>query len=185
MKISLNLADRIYVHRRGLHAAYAAIGVVLLVLTLINTFHVLNHRRETVQLQERLDQLQQRSAELQRETGDFNTAAYQRLVEEIAFANSILERDAFRWTDLLDRLELLVPEGVSLRSILPDHKNRALNITAVARGLDEMMLLLDRLAQSESLRNVYLLRQEAGKMSDPGGRERETIVFYLVVREAF
>lgn len=185
MKISLNLADRVYINRRALLAAYAVAGAVMFLLLVMNSVFLLNSRRDIADMQERLNQLQERSAALQGGAADFSPTAYQQLLSDIEFANSILKKDAFRWTELLNHLETLVPEGVALRSILPDHKNRALNITAVSRGLDEMTLLLDRFAQSESLRNVYLLRQEKAKITDLGGQEREGVQFSLLVREAF
>ena len=185
MKISLNLADRIYINRRALLAGYAVVGTVMLLLLVMNSVFLLNSHRDLADMQERLTLLQDRSAALQGGTGDFSQVAYQQMLSDIEFANSILKKDAFRWTELLNHLETLVPEGVALRSILPDHKNRALNITAVARSLDEMTLLLDQFAQSETLRNVYLLRQEKAKITDLGGREREGVQFSLLVREAF
>ncbi|KIH76449.1 type IV pilus assembly protein PilN [Geoalkalibacter ferrihydriticus] len=186
MKLNLNLADRVYINRRALHGAYVAIGALLLVLLVVNLLFFSRTRDEIVELEQRLSELRERAGARDDEgVIDISPAAQRQLLSDIAFANSILEKDSFRWTQLLDRLEGLVPDGVSIRSILPDHRTRSLNLTAVARGLDEMTAFLDRLLESDQLRDVYLLRQEQTTVTDFAGRERQALLFSLTLREAF
>ncbi|UWZ81176.1 PilN domain-containing protein [Geoalkalibacter halelectricus] len=186
MKLNLNLADRIYVHRRALFAAYVAMATILLVMLVVSLVLFARARGEIADLEQRLGELRERVAvHDDSDVGDLSPAAQRQLLSDIAFANAILERDNFRWTQLLDRLEELVPEGVSIRSILPDHRTGSLNLTVVARGLSEMTAFLDQLMASEHLGGVYLLRQEKTTVTDFAGREREALQFSLTLGEAF
>ncbi|WP_305046723.1 PilN domain-containing protein [Geoalkalibacter sp.] len=185
MKISLNLANRTYVNRRAWNLGYAVAGLGLSALLVLHGVFLWQGRGQLGALEKTLEGLRQEAAARGEGAVEVSPAVYQQMLEDIAKANSILERDSFRWTQLLDRFEEVIPEGVSLRSILPDYKTRALNLTAVARGLEEMTTCLDQLMKSEHFRQTYLLRQEKTTVVDFAGREREAVLFSLVVREAF
>ncbi|WP_305043671.1 PilN domain-containing protein [Geoalkalibacter sp.] len=185
MKIALNLANRVYLNRRAWTLGYGVAGLALLGLLVMNGVFFWQGRTQVAGLETTLAALRLDAAARGVGTVEVGPAAFQQLLREVALANSILESDSFRWTQLLDRFEDVIPEGVSLRSILPDYKTRALNLTAVARGLEEMTACLDQLMRSEHFRHTYLLRQEKTTVTDFAGREREAVLFSLVVREAF
>ncbi len=70
-------------------------------------------------------------------------------------AEASLQRDAFRWTGLFDRMEKLLPDGVSLRSFNPDYAKNSLSILGVARTLTQLQTLLDNL-QNAQFQQMYL-----------------------------
>ncbi len=186
MKISLNLASRTYVNRRALFAGYVAAGIALGLLLALNLTFFWHSRSEIRDLDRKLAAIKEQLGTLTAEGGaEFSPAAYKDLLQEIEFANAILEKDGFRWSALLNQLEGLVPEGVSVRGLRPDHKARALRITAVARGVDEMRAFLDRLMASENFSDLFLLSQEKTEVTDYSGRKREAVKFDLEIQEAF
>ena len=186
MNPSLNLATRTYLNRRLLYAAYV-LAALLLILSLAGLgTYLWNCRQESQNLRAAIDQMQRDSqpaggtAEVR-----FSAEEYQRLRGRIAFFNGVLARDTFRWTDLLDRMEQLVPAGIGLRSIQPEFRGGSLKISGQARNLDKLQDFLDQLLASSDFSAVYLLNQariEAGRGATGSGNE---LSFSLVLEGAF
>lgn len=185
MKLTLNLASRSYLNRRALYAFYlVASGLLLLLLA----FGIGLHLRSQAQVR----QIREHLAELGRETAGatqvegstFTAAAYEKLLAEIRFANEILVQDSFRWTVLLDRLEEVVPQNVAIGSIQPDYKGHSLNLTGLARGVEDLQQFLDELIASAYFSDVYLLQQSRLKAAGQG-EAAGVISFSIVVRGAF
>lgn len=186
MKLSLNLATRTYVNRRALYIAYALIGLLLVLWLGINFFSLRHDQGEINRLESRLQQVRQQLGGLGSENApSFDSNDYRALIDDLAFADSVLERDAFRWTLLLGRLEQLLPDGVALRTLRPEHRERELTVTAVARGVEQMRDFLDRLMASEDLDDVYLLSQESHEVTDSAGQKHPAVRFNLRIQGAF
>jgi type IV pilus assembly protein PilN len=186
MKISLNLATRTYVNRRALYALYALLAVLLVFWLGLGFSSWQKDHTEIGRLEEQLQQVREQLGGLGDEGAPpFDSTDYQVLLDDLAFADDILARDAFRWTRLFLRLEQLLPEGASLRSLRPEHRERALSLTAVARGNEQMNRFIDQLMASEDLNQVYLLSQERAEVTDPAGQKRPAVRFSLLIQEAF
>ncbi len=186
MNPSLNLATKTYLNRRLLYAAYGLTMLLLLLFLAGLGAYFWNCRQEGQKLRAAIEQMEQDS---QPSAGAaearFSPEEYKRLRERIAFFNSVLAKDTFRWTDLLGRLENLVPEGIGLRSIQPDFRGRSIRISGLARNLDKLQDFLDRLLVSDDFAAVYLLNQariDQGRDQQGGGNE---LSFSLVLEGAF
>jgi type IV pilus assembly protein PilN len=137
------------------------------------------------QIREHLAELgREATSAKQAEGSTFTPAAYEKLLDDIRFANEILAQDSFRWTALLNRLEEEVPARVAISSIAPDYKGKSLRLTGLAREVEDLQRLLDSLLASTYFSDVYLLQQsrlkEAGQGDTAGA-----ISFSIVVRGAF
>jgi type IV pilus assembly protein PilN len=186
MKISLNLATRTYVNRRALYALYALLAVLLVFWLGFSLSVWQKERAEIAQLEERLQKVRGQLGDLGDEGGaPPDSSDYQALLDDLAFADDLLHRDSFQWTELFLRLEQLLPDGASLRSLRPEHRERALSLTAVARENEQMNRFIDQLMASEELNQVLLLSQERTEVTDPAGQERPAVRFTLLIQEAF
>ncbi len=186
MKISLNLATRTYVNRRALYAFYALLAVLLVFWLGFSLSSWQKDHAEIGRLEEQLHKVRGQLGGLGDEgTPPFDSTDYQALLDDLAFAEDLLARDAFRWTHLFLRLEQLLPDGTSLRSLRPEHRERALSLTAAARGNEQMKRFIDQLMASEDLDQVLLLSQEKTEVTDPGGQKRPAVRFTLLIQEAF
>jgi type IV pilus assembly protein PilN len=186
MKISLNLATRIYINRRALYAFYVLLAVLLVFWLGLSLSSWQAERAEIVRLEEQLHKVRSQLGSFgNEETLPFDSTDYQALLKDLAFAEDILARDAFRWTRLFLQLEQLMPEGASLRSLRPEHRERALSLTAVARENEQMNRFIDHLMASEGLNQVFLLSQERIEVKDFAGQTRPAVRFSLLVQEAF
>ena len=179
MKPTLNLATRTYINRRGLYLFYGLILAVLTLVLLLNASLYLRSRSETARIEERLAELdRQVRAERGREVEGFSAEAMEALAEDIAYANGILRRDAFRWTVLLGRLEEVLPKEVLISSIQPDYEERSVRLVGVARKVKDLRHCLDKLIASPNFSDVLLLSQE--RTEAPEG-----VRYTLVLKGAF
>ncbi len=185
MKLTLNLASRRYLNRRAINQGYLLLCLLfsgLLIYLAIGFFQgrrqIENYRADISDLQTQLEKLQM---DMPRHLTD---ERIEKQKQDFVQAEAYLKRDAFRWTQLFDRMESLLPAGVSLRSFKPDYKNRSLLLTGVARGLPELQALLDNLL-ADSFQQVYLQRQGRVEISDGPGDKITALNFSLKIEGVF
>lgn len=168
MKLSLNLASRVYVNRRALMSVYAILTVLLVLLLALNLSSLWRSRAETAKISERLAELQRAGARLPEGETGYSAQALDTATKQVSFANTLLERDHFRWTDLLDQLEETTPYGISIRGIQPDYKSGVVKLSGVALSVADLRRFLDRLAVSPHFSRVFLFQQANIKDSKTG-----------------
>jgi type IV pilus assembly protein PilN len=185
MKLTLNLASRTYLNRRALYGFYAVVGGLLVLLLALGVGLLVSRHAQVRQIRAHLAELGREVAGAEKAEGStFTPAAYQKLLNDIRFANEILAQDSFRWTALLNRLEEVVPERVAISGIVPDYKEKSLKLTGLARGVEDLQQLLDSLIASAYFSDVYLLQQSRLKEAGQGDAAG-AISFSIVVRGAF
>ena len=176
MKLSINLASRRHLNQRAIRLVLGClIGGLALVLVFQGNIY-LRDRQQMLEYRARLAELQEqlRGKLPQRLTpADF---ADQRLAYERA--ETLLERDAFRWTALFDQMEALLPEGISLRSFRPDHAKNSIALHGVAKDLSSLQALLDKLHEGPFSR-VYLENQGTVDVDDGRGGKRPALSFSI------
>lgn len=184
MKLTLNLSDKPYINRRALYLGYTLFAGALFLLLILNGAYL--HR-----LHSHAGEVESHLAELESQGGggaavtELNPEEVRRQQEKIAFANDILHRDSFRWTQMFDRLEESAVEGVSVRSLQPDYKDRSLQLRGVAAGVDELRSYLDSLIASPHFSEVLLLEQSRTEVGEATGVKRTALAFSIVLRGAF
>ncbi len=182
MKLSINLASRRYINQRALKLALYGGIVLLLVVLAIQANIYLKNRQFILQHQIRVESLQkQLNNKLpQRLTSD--ELAEQRLAYDRAEA--MLQRDAFNWTVLFDRMEKLLPDGISLRSFNPDYDKQCLVIIGVSKNLANLQALLDNL-QDGQFKQVYLKNQGEVEVDNGRGGKRTALSFSISLEGVF
>lgn len=172
-----------------LYLAYGIVGGGLVIALIVQGVYGMRLRSETDEIRSRLAALSSRG-----EGGEAPVALTPEILrtqhEKIAFANDILRRDSFRWTKLLDDLEASAVDGVTIRALQPDFKERNLRVRGAARGVDDMRRYLDQLIASARFSEVYLLEQ-AREESSKGDKEKGApegprgITFSILLKGAF
>ena len=182
MKLSINLASRRYFNQQTLKLSFSCIIALLLLILAIQGNTYLQNHQQTLQYQAHLDSLQEQlRGKLPERLTPEELAEQHQAFEQ---ARKLLQRDAFRWTALFDRMEGLLPAGVSLRSFNPDYGKNSLLINGVAKNLKNLQSLLDNL-QSAQFKQVYLKNQGEVDVDNGRGDKRKALSFSISLEGVF
>ena len=160
MKYTLNLATRSYVNRRTLYLSYAVLGALLLVVFLFGMMRFFSLYDEASRTEAKVKTIESNIVSRSgAEAAEFDENSYKQLLVSIQEANTLLQRDSFRWTSLLDQLEEVVPGQVRILKIDPNHDERLVHIAGQAKSLQSLKQLIDNFIKSGHFSHVFLERQ--------------------------
>lgn len=186
MKLNLNFASRRYINRKHISRVYWFIASAFLCLLFWSISQLLLTQTHIQQSQNQLATLQQDEQELLgTQSVSLDSQRIEEIRKEFARDQKLLTQDSFRWTALFDRMELLLPAGVSIRGFHPDYDARTLSIEGVAKNLSTLQTLLDRLLESDSITNAYLNRQTYVTVRDTKGTEHSALNFSVNLEGVF
>jgi len=150
--IHLNLAAKPYRDYRP-YIAVMAIGwllVALMALNNLDTWYRYQHdtktTREEIATLQRQTQLEQ--TKLQDSERRLHTVNVPLMTAQTEYVNSVLAERAFSWSELLDRLERVIPDDVRLVSISPSFNKNGLvhlSLACVGKSGESMVPVIDRL----------------------------------------
>ncbi|MBN2429155.1 MAG: hypothetical protein JXK94_12535 [Deltaproteobacteria bacterium] len=181
MKFKLNLASRLYINRRALHLGFGAVIGLLLVMLSLNLMN-------TVFLQGHIKQLKTYLKTYPApETLAGGTPAnlgrpLEKVVEDIRFANDILEKRRFYWTGFLDQLEGLAADKIKIRAIQPNFSERTVRMSGLAANLRDLQQFLEKLSADASFSDYFLLEQGQTSLKEEGRMPREAVAFTVLVK---
>ena len=150
--IHLNLAAKPYRDYRP-YIAVMAIGwllVALMALNNLDTWYRYQHdtkttREEIATLQKQTQLEQTKLQDSERRLRSVNVPL---MTAQTQYVNSVLAERAFSWSELLDRLERVIPDDVRLVSISPSFNKNGLvhlSLTCVGKTGESMVSVIDRL----------------------------------------
>lgn len=182
MKLSINLASRHYVNQRAVGLFFSVAFIFLIVVLFMLGRSYLSDYRLAQTYRSHLSELKgQLHGEVPERIDPQQLADQQ---NEYDLVRKLLQRDAFRWTVLFDRMELLLPDGVRLLSFNPNYEKSSLNINGLAKNLKSLQQLLDNL-QSEGFDPVYLNNQGQTEVGDGRGGKRTALTFTINLGRIF
>lgn len=184
MRITLNLATRTCINRRAVYFGYGVAMILLATVLAYQVFGVLTLQGESRRVGTDLAAMKSAAGKVQKPQ-EISPERRRQLQEEVAFANDLIEKDGFRWTALLGRLEDVAVEGIALRSVQPDFKGRSLRLNGAARSVPQLQTYLDRLIASPDFSEVYLLDQATSAGKDERNGEWQGTSFSLAVKGGF
>lgn len=153
MLLKINLASRTYLNRKKFNTVVMAVGIVLGLFLLINIRDVASNAGDISSTARQIAVYDGKAPAVVPEK------EYQTVLAKIRFANQIIDKKAFSWISLLDRLETVVPDGVALNAIEPNTKTGELKLGGVAKSFKNMRQLMENLESSNYFRDVFLVSQ--------------------------
>jgi len=160
--LHLNLASRPYRDYRPLYAVVVVSSILIAFMMLNNVDTYYRYIRETKATRSKIADLDRQAQTEQRQTQQvterlrsFNVKV---LSEQTQFVNARLAERAFSWSELLDRLEHVVPNDVRLESIQPTFgKDGFVHLTVIALGKnsESMVHTLDRFNHDAHFANAF------------------------------
>jgi Tfp pilus assembly protein PilN len=160
--LHLNLASRPYRDYRPVYAVVVASSLLIAFMMLNNIDTYYRYIRETKSTRNKISDLERQTEQEQRQTADLNQRLrafnVKLLSEQTQFVNARLAERAFSWSELLDRLERVLPDDVRLESIAPNFGKDGyvhLTLAAVGKNSESMVHMLDRLNHDPRFSNPF------------------------------
>ncbi|MGZ7040248.1 MAG: hypothetical protein ACXVH7_00525 [Thermoanaerobaculia bacterium] len=160
--LHLNLATNPYRDYRPVYAVVVAASLViaLLMLNNIETYYryvseTRNTRSKTTQLESEAAKQQRMAQAIDDKLRTINSAALDR---QTRFINAQLAERAFSWSELLDRLERVIPNDVRITSIQPTFNPTGLvhlELACDAKTTDGMVETITRFNRASQFSNPF------------------------------
>jgi Tfp pilus assembly protein PilN len=160
--IHLNLASRPFRDYRPVYAAVVLMALLTAFLALNNVDTFLRYRTETKTTRADIAKLDQQIAEEHRRTETLvqrlRGVDLKLLVSQTEFANAQLAERAFSWSELLDRLEKVLPTDVRLQSVTPSFEKDGLvhlSMTCVTKTGEGLTATINRFNGDPHFANAF------------------------------
>ncbi len=160
--LHLNLASQPYRDYRAVYAVVVVMSLLIAVLMLNNVDTYYRYKTETKttrntieNLQMQADQEKARATAADTQLRSFNLTA---LSNETHFINGRLAERAFSWSELLDRLEDVLPRDVRINNIAPSFQTSDyvhLEMSFDAKAPDGMLTMITNLQKNKQFVNPF------------------------------
>lgn len=165
--LHLNLASRPYRDYRPVYAVVVVISIVIAFMLLNNIETAVRYVRDTRTTRDKINQVEQQIETENRHAADLNQKLHsvnvKQLSDQATFVNARLAERAFSWSELLDRLERVLPDDVRIESISPAFDKTGqvhLTLQASAKNGGGMVHTLDRLNRDARFANAFPTSEE-------------------------
>jgi Tfp pilus assembly protein PilN len=172
--IRTNLSTRPFYNERAVSLWLLALLLVVVVASVFNATRVLQYSHNDTELGMQASRDEARAAELRRSAAKVRTTVDPKQIafasREARTANDLIDRRTFSWTDLFNRFETTLPDNVRITAVRPkiDKGQFQLTIAIVARSVDDISQLMDRLQKTGAFtqvgRNIEERVNEQGQM---------------------
>jgi Tfp pilus assembly protein PilN len=160
--IHLNLAARPFRDYRPVYAAVVIMALLTAFLALNNVDTFLRYRTETKTTRANIAKLEEQVADEQRRSESFAQRLrgfdLKLLASQTEFANAQLAERAFSWSELLDRLEKVLPADVRLQSVSPSFEKDGLvhlSMTCIGKTGDDLTATINRFNGDQHFANAF------------------------------
>jgi Tfp pilus assembly protein PilN len=165
--LHLNLASRPYRDYRPLYAVVVVTSLAIFFLMLNNAETGYRYLRETKTTRAKIENIDRQVQAEEQRTHDLNQRLHavnlKLLADQTQFANARLAERAFSWSELLDRLERVLPGDVRIDSVAPSFGRNGLvhlSLTAFSKSGDGMVHTLDRLNRDTRFTGAFPTSEE-------------------------
>jgi len=157
-----NLATRPFYNERGVHGLLILAAVVVLALTLFNVTQIVVLSRRHLALGHDISAADGRAQDLRARAAQERQAVDPKQVAQISDeareANAIISQRLFSWTDLLNRLETTLPDGVRITLLRPQVEpdgSVTVAMTVTGRSIEDIEEFMARLEKTSAFSGVY------------------------------
>lgn len=96
---------------------------------------------------------------------DLSPSRLQALLQEVTFANQVIEHQQFSWTQLLDDLERTTPHQISMDSIVLNKNRTSLALSGAALTLQDLTAFVDQLKKHPAFHHVEMASHKSQRRS--------------------
>jgi Tfp pilus assembly protein PilN len=159
--IRTNLSTRPFYNERSVHIGLLVLAVAVVVATAFNAARVVRYSSSDTKLASQASRDEARAANLRTQAAQLRASVDPRQVDfasaDARQANDLIDRRTFSWTELFNRFEATVPDEVRITSVRPKvdrDRGIVLNISVVARGVDDVDLFIGNLEKTGAFSDI-------------------------------
>jgi type IV pilus assembly protein PilN len=156
MRLTINLSTRTYINARQLNLVLLVLILLLTGFLFVNVLGISSKAGEIARIRGEMDSLDRKSGTDRRPVPEQD---YKRVMTQIRFANEIINKKAFSWLSLIDRLEAVTPDGIAFTIIEPDPKKQSLKLAGSTLSFSRLRQLLENMEQTPGFSDIYLVSQ--------------------------
>lgn len=157
MEFNINLATRSYIDKRLVkQLCYGAIAVLLL-LTAWNITRFSWNMGELRKVSAEIQELEKR---INSKPAGISDRDYAQQQAQISFYNQVISQKSKNWLKMLDLVETVTPDGISLSVLNHGKNNGELNLEGHARTFAVMRKYLEKLEETGAFSSVMLLSHQ-------------------------
>jgi Tfp pilus assembly protein PilN len=158
--IRTNLSTRPFYNERFVSLWLLGFLLLVVVASVFNATRVLRYSRNDTELGIQAARDEARAEELRRSAARVRTTVDPKQIAlasiEARQANDLIDRRTFSWTELFNRFETTLPDDVRITAVRPKIAKGQfqLTIAIVARSVDDISQLMDRLQRTGAFKEV-------------------------------
>ena len=155
-----NLSTRPFYNERAVHAIAAAIGVIVVAVTVWQGVRVVRLSRYNTELKTAIQKHHSEIEVREREAAQIRSGLDQKQLAIVAAqakeANQLIEQRTFSWTELFNLLEATLPDDVMLVSVRPEFKDNVtqVNLDLQGKSTEDIQAFWDRLEKTGAFHDV-------------------------------
>lgn len=165
MRFSINLATRTYIDKRLLNQVCYGVLALLVVLLGWNITRASWNLGEQRRIDSEVRTLESR---FNSKPGGVSDKDFTQQQSHIRFYNEIIDRKSRDWLKLLDHIERVTPDGISLAIVAQGKKKDELNLEGRAKTFASVRQYLERLEESREFTSVLLMSHQDLITGDKG-----------------
>ena len=170
MIIRTNLATRPFYNVRVVQAALGAFGLLVLGFSIFNVVQLTRLSAMQTQLGSHAEDSEREAQRLRTEAARIRTQIDTKELEAVSRAareaNSIIDRRAFSWTELLSRFEATLPDDMRIVTVQPRLDEKGLFVVAVqaqARRVEDLDAFVEALEKTGGFRDVLTTEERTNE----------------------
>jgi Tfp pilus assembly protein PilN len=168
--IRTNLSTRPFYNERAVQVTLAAIGGIVLAVTLFNAAQLIRLTASQRTLGAHAVESEQQAARLRTQAAAIRARINPREMETVANAareaNGIIDQRAFSWTELLGQFEQTLPADVRITAVQPRLETDGsfvVGMTVQARRAEDLDAFIEALEKTGSFHNVTPLQEQTNE----------------------
>jgi Tfp pilus assembly protein PilN len=164
MRLGTNLATRPFYNVRAVQLVLLALTIIVVGFTVFNVVELLRLRASENALGSHASESEAEAQKLRADANRIRTQIDQKELEAVSAAareaNAIIDRRAFSWTELLERLEATLPADVRITTIQPRLEEGVFRVmlAAQARRTEDIADFIEALEKTGGFKDVVPLR---------------------------
>lgn len=169
MQFKINLATRTYINVAWVNATFMLSGFMLAAWLVVNVLFITQNFKEISKMKEEAIAVSTgRNGRL------FTAKEIQAITDKVKFVTEIYKTGSAGWLTLLNNLEAVTPEGISIKSISKG-KESEIKLVGTAKNFRVVRNYLEMLVDSKTFHDVYLVSQGSTKF----GKKQTGVTFTI------